>query len=779
MSRTNRVGARHPSRPHHGVDRTRHGRSRRGAIVLLAGLAMVVSGLFAPVAAQSSSTSRLLPQTARVARGEEGRTVGAGVRVDARQAARAAADAPRATHRLDRLPVDLGARPSTKAVAPSSKGALSGGTAAAAVGPAPRVPGTLEQQVTTSFPGIAEAGTCNCEPPDPWIAVSPTYVVQSTNGMIRISNRAGTQLVSMPSWALFAVPVNRLDADPRILWDAVHGRWVGIITTFNAPAFTDNGLRLAVSETADPTGAWIVYPIETFEFLPDYPAISSSSDKIVLSSNDFSFLSPTFTFEGGTLYVVDWANILAGTSLFVGADFFDASAAHFRPAQMLSAGSNVPVVFEAASGLDAVPVYVEIAGLAHTFNYVAASDLNADFGTELFTLPTSQPVQPGPDTIDNAVDERPTDAVYRNGQLWFVATADYFDGVNHWTAARYTQVLTSANGLGPTAANDLITAVPAHYFMPGVGIAGNGSAFLVATRSSASENPTSVVALVVPNLGFADFIDLEASTEPYDGERWGDYVGVAADPSGSGAVWVAHELAAAGGGWRTSVARIVSDNAVPGAPGAVIQSQVVASTLGATVPVRTSWGPAVDAGSGVASYLVERSDDGGGYVGVRTTSTFVTQPLLVGHLYRYRITAIDAVGNAGAPTYGPLYRPTLYQSNTSATVYTSGWGSSTSSSFSGGSTKYSSTAGKYATFTATNARSISIIATKAASRGSFKVYVDGVFRGTVRTYSTITRFRQLVYQFNWAAPGTHRIRVIISGTAGHPRVDLDAFVVLR
>ena len=71
------------------------------------------------------------------------------------------------------------------------------------------------------------------------------------------------------------------------------------------------------------------------------------------------------------------------------------------------------------------------------------------------------------------------------------------------------------------------------------------------------------------------------------------------------------------------------------------------------------------------------------------------------------------------------------------------------------------------------------MATKAASRGSFKVYVDGVYRGTISTYSTTTKYRQLVYQFSWAAPGTHKIKIVVSGTSGHPRVDLDAFVVLR
>ena len=94
---------------------------------------------------------------------------------------------------------------------------------------------------------------------------------------------------------------------------------------------------------------------------------------------------------------------------------------------------------------DGAPMYLEISGVAHTFGYAAPVDLNASFASALFTLPTNQPVQPGPDTIADAADERPSDAVYRSGHLWFVAAGDSFDGANHWTAARYTEVLTTAN----------------------------------------------------------------------------------------------------------------------------------------------------------------------------------------------------------------------------------------------------------------------------------------------------------------------------------------------
>ena len=39
--------------------------------------------------------------------------------------------------------------------------------------------------------------------------------------------------------------------------------------------------------------------------------------------------------------------------------------------------------------------------------------------------------------------------------------------------------------------------------------------------------------------------------------------------------------------------------------------------------------------------------------------------------------------------------------------------------------------------------------------------------------------RQVVFIRNWAANGTHSIKVVPVGTAGRPRIDIDAFVILR
>ena len=753
-------------------NRSMRSRRVRGPLSVLIASMVLLASAIGPATAASPLTAG--PGLAGGHRTDTGTTVGRGTRIDARVAAREAAKAPRVHKTLKRLKPNLGAKPAAKGAsalsrniaAPSQKGSFGTGIQ-------PKIVAQPGPIVSTSFPGIAMWDACNCEPPDPWIAVSPSYVVQTTNGMTRISTRTGTALVSMPNWAMFNVPIDRFDSDPRILWDAFHGRWVGTILT-STGLFDQTGLRLAVSETADPTAGWIVYSIETGNHVPDYPGISSSSDKIVLTSNDFA---DGVTYEGPSYFVVDWANVLAGTSLFVRhiAELSTASGT-FRPAIMLSSAPNIPVIYELGDHVG----YFEITGNAHTaVPRVNNRDLTVDFASQAFTMPPP-PVQPGAVAIAEAADERPTDAVYRNGVLWFAATGDYNDGVDDWAMSRYTQVLTTANGSPPTAANDLTGSTSGtHFFMPGVAIDAHGSAILSATMTDpVSIYPTTVIGGVMAGSGVYPYVPIEASTVAYDGIRWGDFVGIAADPASTGAVWMAHELVANDGTWRTSVVRIVSDAVSPGSPGAVKQSIVTPSTLGVTVPVKVTWGAASDPDSGVAGYLVERNDDSTGYYGAITQGLSITQPLQIGHTAQYRISAVDAYGNIGSPTYGPLFRPTLYQQTTS-TTYSGTWSSSSSANYSGGSVKYASAAGKTATFTATGARSIAFITTKAPSRGSFKVYVDGVLKATVSAYSATTKYRQLIYQFTWATAGTHKIKIYVKGTSGHPRVDIDAFVVLR
>jgi hypothetical protein len=703
-----------------------------------------------------------------------GQTLGAGIHVDARSAARAAALDPRPTRAAPEMRIDSRLGPSTTAPHFRAPNLASGGVTAASgqrrspdvILPAPKV--------TTSFPGITEPEACGCEPPDPWMAVSSTYVLQSVNGLVRITTRTGAELLSIPTWALFAVPGDRFDANPRILWDTVHARWIGVISTYKAD-FSEDGLRFAVSETSNPLGGWTVYSIETAFYLADSPGIASSASEVLLTADLFDTGA---TYFGAIYYVIDWSDILAGRDLYLGGLLVPGpQILHFRPAVMLSSAPNIPMIYQR---LDEA-AYIEITGNAHTQTAVNQVNLSTILGIDPLSTPPAA-TQPGPVTISNIGDGGPTNAIFRNGALWFASTFDYFDGVAHWDAARYTQILTTANNTPISIGVDIPAFTSGtDYFAAGIGINVDGTAFLTATQSDGTSTyPTTVVAVDRPIDGITSYQPIESSTNAYTGSRWGGYIGIASDPSGVESVWMAHELAAASGGWRTSVVRLTSDGYQPTTPTAIRETVLPPATLGATVPVRISWGAAADPGSGVTGYFVSQAIDGGPFhvIGAASPGTSTVRPLSIGHAYRFQVVAVDGFGNISAALVGPTFTPTVYQ-QTSHTTYSGTWTTSTSSSYSGGTTKQTSTAGRSATFTATNARSIAIVTAIGTARGSFKVYVDGVYKATVSTYSATNRYRRIVYSYSWSSAGTHKIKIVVKGTAHHPRVDLDGFIVLR
>ena len=106
------------------------------------------------------------------------------------------------------------------------------------------------------------------------------------------------------------------------------------------------------------------------------------------------------------------------------------------------------------------------------------------------------------------------------------------------------------------------------------------------------------------------------------------------------------------------------------------------------------------------------------------------------------------------------------------------WATSKSTLYYGGAAKATSKKGNATALTFTG-RSVAWTSLLAPTRGSANVYVDGRLISTVNLYSLSTTARRIVFARTWTTSGTHTIKVIVRGTAGHPRVDLDAFFVLR
>ena len=100
------------------------------------------------------------------------------------------------------------------------------------------------------------------------------------------------------------------------------------------------------------------------------------------------------------------------------------------------------------------------------------------------------------------------------------------------------------------------------------------------------------------------------------------------------------------------------------------------------------------------------------------------------------------------------------------------------SSASGGSTRYATKAGAWVQFSFTG-RAVAVIAPKGASRGSPRSTSMGRTSGPTSAYRSSSQSRMVLFARNWSTSGSHKVKLVLTGTSGHPRFDIDAFGYLQ
>jgi hypothetical protein len=184
-----------------------------------------------------------------------------------------------------------------------------------------------EERSTTANPPAALPGVSginqngpysNGEPPDPWVAAGPEHVIQTTNLALRILDRSGNTVVDDFSIAdFFQLPNGFGNSDPRVHFDSLHQRW--LMTELSWTCDDGDGIPvgyidLLVSDSADPLGEWTLWYFGFEFYLPDYPAIGTSTNTLAFGANFFE-MDTGCVFLGdndATGYVIfDWADVLA------------------------------------------------------------------------------------------------------------------------------------------------------------------------------------------------------------------------------------------------------------------------------------------------------------------------------------------------------------------------------------------------------------------------------------------------------------------------------------
>jgi hypothetical protein len=117
----------------------------------------------------------------------------------------------------------------------------------------------------------------------------------------------------------------------------------------------------------------------------------------------------------------------------------------------------------------------------------------------------------------------------------------------------------------------------------------------------------------------------------------------------------------------------------------------------------------------------------------------------------------------------------VVQDRSTAVAYSGTWRKALYSGASGGSTTYARAANARARIVFSG-RAVAIVAPTGPTRGSARLYIDGLYRGTISFRSSRGNSRVVVVSTTFPTLATHTVQLRL---VGNGRVDLDAFVVLR
>lgn len=203
-----------------------------------------------------------------------------------------------------------------------------------------------------------------------------------------------------------------------------------------------------------------------------------------------------------------------------------------------------------------------------------------------------------------------------------------------------------------------------------------------------------------------------------------------------------------------------------------------------SAPIRIYWS-GEDDWSGIERYQFQQSVDGGAWANVtlsKLTATSVQRTVWTNHEYRYRVRAKDVAGNWSKYKYtGPAFRLFVYQETSTKFAWSGTWYRVAVDGALGGYSRYSNEKVASVRFSFTG-RAVAWIGMTCAYCGNASVYVDGKYMTKIDTYAGTSNGTQnprlVIYQRPWAARGNHVVEIVPERTFLHPRVYVDAMIIL-
>lgn len=404
-------------------------------------------------------------------------------------------------------------------------------------------------------------------PPDPIMAVGPNHVMVMVNTSFRIFDKNGTLLKTVTAANFFnSIAPGTGPNDPQIIYDHFANRWVMLWMT--NPTATNHRHLFAVSDDADPIGTWyqwntsaIALGDSTTPHWGDYPALGYDSVALYLSSRQFPLAGGSFQYN--KLRIVPKAPLYANTAGSITyTDFWD-----FRDPEQNATfdGIRPPNAYSYSDKAFFVNIppfnptnYMTIWTLSNPISN-NPSITAKNVGVAQYRSPT-QPQQLGGGTplLESGSRQIRANGIYRDSALWVVHAVGSGPN-NEYSAVRYVKF----DPFAKKALEDVAFGASGYwYFYPAIAVNKNHDLLVTYSRSGRTEYPGAYISgrkksdpaglstSVTMKEGAGNYVLTFGGTR----NRWGDYNGIAVDPSDQTTMWAHTEYAMAKNSWGTWVA---------------------------------------------------------------------------------------------------------------------------------------------------------------------------------------------------------------------------------
>jgi subtilisin family serine protease len=233
---------------------------------------------------------------------------------------------------------------------------------------------------------------------------------------------------------------------------------------------------------------------------------------------------------------------------------------------------------------------------------------------------------------------------------------------------------------------------------------------------------------------------------------------------------------------RTSVYPIRVDSVAPtiGKPAMRLRAGSYVMLTG-TAAGTGVWPVGTDPGGSITAYQLRWRVDGNLQAPVAASPSAARETyrtMARDHAYSLLVRARDRAGNWSAWSESTTFKPGVWDDTSPTLVRHGSWGRSRFAPLLGGTALYSSSKGASLT-RAFNGRAFGLVVSRGPGRGTAQLWIDGALAATIDEHRATSSYRYLEFARAWPASGRHTVKVVVlHSPAGHPRVDVDAFLIV-